>query len=172
VKGHEVVDLGVATHFTPSSAVPELKARLSRDGLAALLPLETNRRPLTFVEGLHHFAQPSLEGLLAALEKDGSEWAVAQAALIRARSPWSLAVTLRQLAAGRSAARFEDVMELEYRLATRMVATGDFQEGVRAVIVDKNAPRWAAPPTPQELDALFAPLPEAHRWTALDPASA
>ena len=48
--------------------------------------------------------------------------------------------------------------------------THDFQEGVRAVIVDKdNAPKWD-PPTLEGvsgalLDAIFAPLPAAEEWS-------
>ncbi|HJS33031.1 MAG TPA: enoyl-CoA hydratase/isomerase family protein, partial [Alphaproteobacteria bacterium] len=58
------------------------------------------------------------------------------------KSPTSLRVTLRQLRMGVSL-DFEDCMRLEYRLVQRFMAGGDFFEGVRSVVIDKdNAPRW------------------------------
>ena len=65
---------------------------------------------------------------------------------------------------------FADEMEAEYALASRVVRTHDFREGVRAVLIDKdNAPRWD-PPAPEQvtgemLDILFAPLPPGDQWT-------
>ena len=69
-------------------------------------------------------------------------------------------------------ATFADNMAMEYRLGGRVVRTHDFQEGVRAVIVDKdNAPHWSpadlAGVTDDVLDALFAPLPAGEEWTPL-----
>jgi enoyl-CoA hydratase len=59
---------------------------------------------------------------------------------------------------------------MEYAVVGRIVRTHDFQEGVRAVIVDKdNAPKWSpaalAGVTDAELDRLFAPLPTEEAWT-------
>jgi enoyl-CoA hydratase len=63
-------------------------------------------------------------------------------------------------------------MAMEMRIAARMVATHDFREGVRAVIVDKdNAPRWHPPKieavTDKLLDTVFAPLPPDQEWSPL-----
>jgi len=63
-------------------------------------------------------------------------------------------------------------MALEYALGGRVVRTHDFQEGVRAVIVDKdNAPQWSPARVEDVADsdirALFDPLPADEEWTAL-----
>jgi enoyl-CoA hydratase len=71
---------------------------------------------------------------------------------------------------GAKLASFAETMAMEYALAGRIVRTHDFQEGVRAVIVDKdNAPRWSpadlAGVTDADLDRLFAPLAPGEAWT-------
>jgi enoyl-CoA hydratase len=118
------------------------------------------------------FAHDTVEAIFEALQADGSDWATAQLAILKTKSPQSLKVTLRQLRTGRQMTEFAEVMAMEYRLGGRIVRTHDFQEGVRAVIVDKdNAPQWS-PSTLEDLsdaviDALFAPLPPEEEWTPL-----
>ena len=79
---------------------------------------------------------------------------------------------LRQLQAGAAMTDFADNMAMEMRIATRIVMSHDFAEGVRAVIVDKdNKPVWVpgdlAGVTDAMLDAVFAPLPSDQEWKPL-----
>ena len=116
------------------------------------------------------FGAQSVEAILDALEADGGEWAQAQVATLKTKSPQALKVAFRQLRQGRDMASFEAEMAVEYRIAARVCTSADFREGVRAVIVDKdNAPRWDPPTlaqvTEQRLDAIFEPLPEGEEWT-------
>ena len=68
------------------------------------------------------------------------------------KSPLSCKVSLRLLAEGANRASFADEMRAEYALASRVVRTHDFREGVRALLIDKdNEPRWD-PATPEEVD--------------------
>ena len=66
----------------------------------------------------------------------------------------------------------EAALDVEYRLCVRLFEDGEFIEGVRAVLIDKdNAPRWQ-PTTPAEvsdhlIDTIFAPLPADEAWTPL-----
>ena len=79
-----------------------------------------------------------------------------------AKSPTSQAIAFRQMQIGGSLT-FEDAMEVEFRIVSRICRGVDFYEGVRAVIVDKdNRPNWR-PAVPaevnqQDIDAYFAPL--------------
>ena len=101
-----------------------------------------------------HFSQPTVAALLDSLatetRPDYASWARHTAELLRSRSPTALCVTQRQLSLGRTlelAACFR--MELE--LVEHCFEHGDFLEGVRALIVDKdNAPRWS----PRTLDGV------------------
>ena len=173
--GAECLWAGLATHYLPLEALPGTKSRIERnpkmieailDEPAGEVPparLAANAEPIARL-----FASDRLEGVLAALENDPSEWGAKELTAVAAKCPTTAKVALRQFAASRS--DFAAEMELEYRIATRMMMRADFAEGVRAVLVDKdNAPRWS-PATPEAvademLDAIFAPLPPGEEWT-------
>ncbi len=174
LKGRDTVAAGIATHFVDSEKVEALKAAIIRDGLGALDGLATTGDPIVPVPGtlIPLFGHATVEAVFGALEADGGDWPLAQLALLKTRSPQSLKVTLRQLRLGAAMGSFADNMAMEYRLGGRVVCTHDFQEGVRAVIVDKdNAPQWSPATlegvTEADLDALFAPLPTEEEWTPL-----
>ncbi len=59
----------------------------------------------------------------------------------------------------------EHALAMEFRLTTRLFVRGEFIEGVRALLVDKDkAPQWQPPSLDSVSDALVAdylsPLPE------------
>jgi enoyl-CoA hydratase len=170
--------LGLCTHAVDSGRVEALKAAL----LAA--PAEAERILADFhadpgpppvarrqAEIDRLFAGDTVEAIVAAL-KGGSDWAKGQADILATRSPTSMKVALRQLRTVHERPAFADEMALEFRLACRLIAAHDFQEGVRAVVVDKdNAPRWRPARledmTDAALDALFAPFTDQPEWTPL-----
>lgn len=108
------------------------------------------------------FSGDSVEAIMAALEAEGGEWAEKQRAVMAEKSPTSQKISFRQLREGKRLS-FDECMVMEYRLAQHLMEGGDFFEGVRAVVVDKDmAPKW----TPARLSDLsdddvaryFAPL--------------
>ena len=118
------------------------------------------------------FALDSVEAIFAALESESHDWARAQLATLKTKSPQALKVTFRQMHEGAKMQSFADEMRSEYRIAARVCALHDFQEGVRALIVDKdNKPVWkpaALEAVSDELiDSIFAPLPPGEDWTPL-----
>jgi enoyl-CoA hydratase len=176
LKAADTVALGVHTHFVASDRVEALKTDLLARGPEAVGAFATEAGPAPLAphrEAIDRlFAHDTVEAIFEALEADGSDWALAQLAGLKTKSPQSLKVTLRQLRAGRAMTDFAEVMAMEYRLGGRVARSHDFQEGVRAVIVDKdNAPKWS-PATLEgvsdaDLDALFAPLPPGEEWTPI-----
>jgi enoyl-CoA hydratase len=179
LKAADTVFLGVHTHFLPADAIDAFRAILAADpahpiDVADGLETDAGEPPiephLPAIDRL--FAFDTVEEIFAALEADGSDWAQAQLTTLKTKSPQSLKVTLRQLRTGAGLDSFADNMAMEYRLGGRVVRTRDFQEGVRAVIVDKdNAPKWSpaelAGVSDTTLDALFAPLPADQEWRPL-----
>ncbi len=175
-KGVDVAAARVATHFMPSELIPALTKQLEAADLSAgaaellneILSRLTHAVPAGSFEAHRAtinrcFAFDAAEDILAALDADAGDWARTEAATIRAKSPETVKVALRQLREGRAAASFEDNMRMEFRIGWRKVQSVDFLEGVRAVIIDKdNAPVW----TPARLEDVteadvaryFAPL--------------
>jgi len=175
--GAECLALGLATHYLPSAALDDAKARIAADpqGIAATLDAIGETPPEAKILAQHDaidrlFASDVLEEIYAALEADGGEWATQQLATLRTKSPQTMKVSLRLLHEGQMMATFEDEMRQEYAIGSRVVQRHDFLEGVRAVIVDKdNAPRWD-PATPEDvtdhvIDQIFAPLSPPDEWT-------
>jgi enoyl-CoA hydratase len=179
LKAADTVALGIHTHFVPAERLEGLKASLGAfptavndqitdvAGDPGPAPTAAHREAIDRL-----FAFDTVEEIFAALEADGSEWALAQLAVLKTKSPQSMKVSLRQLRTGATLSSFAENMAMEYRLGGRVVGTHDFQEGVRAVIIDKdNAPKWSpaelAGVTEAQLDALFAPLPADEEWAPL-----
>jgi enoyl-CoA hydratase len=180
VAGAECLALGLATHFLPSSALVEAKARIASEDvehLDGILSTLSETPPASkIVETLlqinRHFASDQFEDILESLEGDESEWAMKELAALRTKSPQTCKVALRQLAESLKLTDFVDNMAMEYRIASRVLVRPDFAEGVRAVIVDKdNAPQWdpatAEGVTEALVDAIFAPLPVQEEWKPL-----
>ncbi len=174
--GAESHALGLATQYLAADRVEEAKRRIVADPSAIGAILDELSAPvpeariLTQREAIDRlFASDRLEDVFAALADDGGEWATAQLATLRTKSPQTMKVSLRLLKEGAGMASFADEMRQEYAVASRVVQRHDFLEGVRAVIVDKdNAPRWD-PATPEGvsdhvIDQIFAPLPDTEAW--------
>jgi enoyl-CoA hydratase len=106
------------------------------------------------------FSASSVEAILERLDRDGGEFAQKTAQAIRARSPTSLKLVYRQI---REAAHLDlkQCLAMEFRLASRVLGSSDFREGVRAALIDKDKnPQWqpAALAGVGSVDAYFAPL--------------
>jgi enoyl-CoA hydratase len=179
IAGPGCLALGLATHYLPSESLADAKARIAEDpdriegilGQLSVTPPDSK-----IVEQLPQinrlFASDGFEEILAALDADGSDWAIKELAILSTKSPQTCKVALRQLAEGGACQSFAENMAMEYRIASRVLTRPDFTEGVRAVIVDKDgAPKWN-PATPEGvtdslLDEIFAPLPADQEWKPL-----
>ncbi|NPT59004.1 enoyl-CoA hydratase/isomerase family protein [Paraburkholderia elongata] len=94
-----------------------------------------------------HFALPDMTQILASLEQererggDAADWAEQTIAVLRERSPLSMAVSLEVVT--RAEGSMADVLRCDLDLTRTSFAQGDTIEGIRARIIDKdNAPRW------------------------------
>jgi enoyl-CoA hydratase/carnithine racemase len=184
IRGADAVYAGLADVYLPRAAVDLLESELaalkwdgrqrgegSRAAIAGLIqkladaggpplpaaPLAAFRPAID-----EHFAAPSMPALLESLEGESRpeflEWARQTVDLIYTRSPTMLAVTLEQLKRGKSMTLAE-CLRMELGLVRHSFIQGDFMEGVRAMIIDKdNAPSWRPPHLEEVTDAAVAAM--------------
>jgi enoyl-CoA hydratase len=163
--------LGLATHCLPARHFEEVRAGLAEaETVDPLLearhedPGEGELAPYRDVIR-RCFSGQSVADIVSRLQAErstGRAFAEGVLADLARASPLSLKVTCRHIReAGALGLRL--TLQRDYRLASRLLAGGDFLEGVRARLIDKdNAPRWAhacvADVTDGAIDRLFAPL--------------
>ncbi|VVE52543.1 enoyl-CoA hydratase/isomerase family protein [Pandoraea fibrosis] len=141
----------LAGQYASESADSADSAELLERLRAAILPLGrtwTDAAPLAQARATldRHFSAIDVQGIVASLTEDSATpWAVETLALLRQRSPLSLCVTDRQLQKGRRL-DLADAFRMELVLGHHAFASGDFVEGVRALLIDKDKqPRWRYP---------------------------
>jgi enoyl-CoA hydratase/carnithine racemase len=163
---------GIATHTVSSEYLDGLLERLcdTGDPGSALREVFRAAPRETAADVVHaianHFSKPTLKEILASLEQAAADepFAAETLATIAKRSPTSLAVAFRQIAAGHTLS-MDECMRMEFRILNRMLVGHDFYEGIRATLVDKGStPEWR-PATldavrPEDIDAYFASLGE------------
>jgi enoyl-CoA hydratase/carnithine racemase len=116
-----------------------------------------------------HFSQATVAAVLASLDAESAapyrDWAEQTAQLMRTRSPTMMSVTLRQLQRGKTLS-LADCFRMELGMVAQCFEQGDFIEGIRALIIDKdNLPRW----TPSRVDDVTEASVDAffrERWGA------
>ena len=169
VNAPDAVICGLADVEVSSEQIPELAAALAHGvapdaairSAAATAPLGQLADARVWIDAA--YAASTISEILTKLEARAEPSAVRAAQLIRARSPTSLAVTLRGLRAARRMGAVEEVLDQDYRIACRFLETPDFTEGIRAAVVDKDRqPRWnpekAGSVTVEDTQRYFASL--------------
>ncbi|OAJ54514.1 enoyl-CoA hydratase/isomerase family protein [Paraburkholderia ginsengiterrae] len=125
----------------------DVVACIERAALAHQVVPQPEASPLANARALidRHFALPGVAQILASLqsESDGeaADWAEQIIAVLRERSPLSMAVSLEVVT--RAEGAMADVLRSDLDLTRSSFLLGDTIEGIRARIIDKdNAPRW------------------------------
>ena len=150
IKYGDAFAAGIATHAAPSDAMERIIADIAEGGdpdatlkaYGTAPARETDDAML--VKIAEHFSKPDLRSILASLEAAAGddEFAASTLAIMRSRSPTSLAVTFRQLSSG-AGLSMRDCMRMEFRILKRMLEGHDFYEGIRAVLIEKDGkPVW------------------------------
>lgn len=161
----DAIATGFADHYLPEADWPQAIESLCRTG--TLNPLTGNLGnapdPALDREVIdRHFAGEDVGAILASLRGDDSEFAAKTLKVLERGCPISMAATLRMVRALGPRATIRDALAQEFRFTYRSMTEGDFLEGVRAAIIDKDrAPQWRHAPgeVPAEtVDHILAPL--------------
>jgi enoyl-CoA hydratase/carnithine racemase len=156
---------GFADAFAPEESWPALKARVVETGAP---PEDLSPPPeagiLADLERMSaHFERSAPADIVASLATDESDAARAALAAIRHNAPLATAAHLELLRRLGPTPTLRDALRAEYRYTWRSIAQGDFLEGIRALIIDKDrTPRWRhariEDVTADEVAAMLAPL--------------
>jgi enoyl-CoA hydratase/carnithine racemase len=126
----------------------DVVACIEREALAYQVVPQPEASSLAQARALidRHFALPDVARILASLESErdsgeAADWAEQTIAILRERSPLSMAVSLEVVT--RAEGSMADVLRGDLDLTRSSFLQGDTIEGIRARIIDKdNAPRW------------------------------
>lgn len=145
----DAIATGFADHFVPSERLPDLLTALATGDADDVVRTFEEPAPASPLLAARTWLDAAYDGhdpvaIVERLRALGTEAATRAADTIEAKSPTSVAVTLRALREAASLPSLRDALDLEFRLAVHFHAGSDFIEGVRAQLVDKDRnPQWS-----------------------------
>lgn len=148
VSAADAVHCGLADHYVPSSEIEDLVSAAASGDVDAAVQKYVQPSPESPLAAEQEwidaaYSADTVETVLDRL-RAGGEKAVAASETIGTKSPTSLKVTLRALRSARELSSLEQVLHQEFRVSMACVLRGDFVEGVRATLVDKDRnPAWS-----------------------------
>ena len=163
----DAIHAGFADAFVPEDDWPAVIAALEESGTPDVIPQHAvPDAPLAaaapLIDRIFSASQPT--DIASEIEAIHGDLAVSAAKAIRRGSPVAMGATLTMLDQLRQheALRIQDALTLEYRFTWRAMEHGDFLEGIRAQIIDKDRnPSWRDRLDnlePARVDAMLAPL--------------
>ncbi|TMV08830.1 enoyl-CoA hydratase/isomerase family protein [Ruegeria sediminis] len=145
----DAVFAGFADHYIPRSHWEALIEMLEASGDAEHVKTHAETAPAGGLRALQpeinaHFAGETLGDVLTSLRNADSDFARETLKILGRNSPISMACTVEMLHRLRGPSlNIRKALELEYRFTHRAMEHGDFLEGIRAQIIDKDRnPQW------------------------------
>jgi len=174
--GADAIQAGFADIFMPREEIAAFVARLAdaRGGLIDEIIDDIADRPVPSSKLADArelitkiFAPDTVEAMHAAAIGTTDPLAQRVASDLASKSPKALKLALAAIRQARGLPSLEAALAVEYRLVNRLYLDGEFVEGVRALLVDKDkAPKWSPPTLATVSDALvadyLAPLTDGH----------
>lgn len=139
---------GFADYHIPEEDWPGLIARLEASGDWSLIDAAATTPPAARLAALRaeidaYFAGETMGDILRALNHAGTPFATETLASLARQSPLSMACTVETIHRNRAHDDIRRALAQEYRYTFRAMEKGDFLEGIRAAIIDKDRnPRW------------------------------
>jgi enoyl-CoA hydratase/carnithine racemase len=163
----DAIHAGFADTYVPETEWPALKTALVATG--SIDPIRQSAKPpptapMTEAQSAidRFFAPDDLPTLVSTVAASDHPLAVQAAKALKRNAPLSMATALRMLSNLGRNSTIEDALRQEYRVSHRIMEHGDFLEGIRAAIIDKDKnPNWRhdSLTVPQaDIDRMLAPL--------------
>jgi enoyl-CoA hydratase len=151
MNGADAIYAGFADHFIAQESWPALIETLESSAEISALEAAVQTPPAGILQNQQDqidrlFAGDTLSDIRAALSAENSEFAQNTLKALSRNAPLSAACSIdivHRLKRLDSTLSIYKALELEYRYTYRAQEFGDFQEGIRAQIIDKDRnPRW------------------------------
>ncbi|GFE66027.1 enoyl-CoA hydratase/isomerase family protein [Litoreibacter roseus] len=143
----DAIYAGFADHFVPEADWADTKAALVNTGKVEMIKpvvpdtgklVERQRDIDSFFSG------EALGDIVRALKASNSDFATNTLKSLHRNAPLAMACCVQIVRRLRSATSIRQALDQEYRYTHRSMAQGDFIEGIRAAIIDKDRnPKWA-----------------------------
>ncbi|KGM86634.1 Enoyl-CoA hydratase/carnithine racemase [Roseovarius mucosus DSM 17069] len=145
----DAIHAGFADTYVPELKWPTLTAALVETGDPAVIAVHAETPAPGALRALspridRHFGGETLHDILNALRAEDCDFARDTLKLLSRNSPLSMACAIEMIHRLRGpAADITRALGLEYRFTYRAMEQGDFLEGIRAAIIDKDRkPNW------------------------------
>ena len=148
----DAIYAGFADTYMMSGSTRAFAAELEDEGARGLDALAREYAELPMEPGLETrqdiidrcFQFDSVEYVIDALKREEDDWAAETIEALSGRSPLCMKLALATIRRADMMHRIEDALALEYRCTNRLFQNGEFIEGIRALIIDKDhAPKWS-----------------------------
>lgn len=164
----DAIHAGFADFFVPRADWPALIATLTETGDWQAVdraggPPPDSKFAAQQADIDYLFSGETLRDMLNMLKVSTRDMARDASKAMVGNSPISMACAVELIHRSRARDTIEGALEMEYRFTFRSMEHGDFLEGIRALIIDKdNAPTWRHPGpeavAAHEVSAMFLPL--------------
>ncbi|SMC99777.1 enoyl-CoA hydratase/isomerase family protein [Rhizobium sp. RU36D] len=173
----DAIRVGLADAFVPSEKIAALREALSAvppgggaGAVSAAIARFVQTPPPSPVSDADRamidrvFAHETVEGILAALEQEEGAFAARILGVLNSRSPTALKIALRMLRLARGSPSLEECLNREFAGSAQILTLGDFHEGVRAAVIDKDRnPRWQPASLAEVTEGTIAPFFKPHQ---------
>ncbi|MDQ2095237.1 enoyl-CoA hydratase/isomerase family protein [Rhodalgimonas zhirmunskyi] len=159
---------GFADHFIPADAWPDLIQQLEATGDVDIIASSAKHPPASALPGLQSkvdvcFGGETFSDILHAIDAFDDAFSDETLRKMQRNDPLAMACTVALLHHLRAQnASMPAALEMEYRFTSRAMEHGDFLEGIRAAIIEKDkSPKWRhrLSDVPQDkVNAMLAPV--------------
>ena len=160
----DAIHTGFADHFVPTVKLEPLKSSLLETGDVGAIEGFIENPPKGSLEAIEDevnviFKGETMKDIINALSGLDAPWAEKARANINRASPLSLLCALKAIRLARENNNLETALENELRFTSRAVEHGEFLEGIRAAIIEKDrSPKWRYMTLDDVPDALLAKM--------------
>ncbi|MEM7070187.1 MAG: enoyl-CoA hydratase/isomerase family protein [Pseudomonadota bacterium] len=148
LNANDAIYCGFADHFIPENDWQKIKQDLIKTPIDQIVKPYGHTQKNSNIANLQTdidacFSRADMPKIIARLSKKNNDFVKPALSALHRACPLSLACTIDIIRHVRAKPTIEQALEWENRFTSRACQFGDFVEGIRALIIEKdNAPKW------------------------------